>query len=130
MNRQEKEAVIMAEMADKTLSFWCLLEDEDWLIAKYVRERFDFSTTLLLKKRLITYDEDLTPLGHPIYPHHILQRLDNNNIYWLFSTKRLTVSYRWDKYIPRDLEKDLYWQSDETIDKLYSLIQQVKWTNN
>lgn len=163
MNKQQKIDKIYKVIADKTLSFGCKFsyyrdsyqwqEREDYIIISkniddilcYNNTRF-YQSWKTISQWIELFDikefeeESLKIIWHPIYPHHILQRVGKEK--WIviinWNWKIEILSRQWlleDKYkrirliIYRDLSKDLYWQSDETIDSLYSLIQQVKWTN-
>lgn len=154
--RDEKIFIIMEEMADKTISFWLeILDEEDniyktvsvvftaWWRKEFVDEKrkeeyyiefawygWDVSVNRLKDKCKIIW--------HPLYPHHILQRAEKNNISieidrqdnWV---RRFWIWYDWTVFeyiIPRDLSKDLYGQSDETVKALADLILKVKGDDN
>lgn len=109
LTRSEKEAIIMEEM-------WEIRKRPDlpkWTV--YVRS-WEYAYL-------------------PLYPNHILMRAEKswwnmvfNNFWTVMFNMSWTHKVEWSyKKFNRDLSKDLYWQSDETIYALYDLIQKVKW---
>jgi hypothetical protein len=98
------------------------------------------------------YDKEIEILWHDVYLHHILQWAKDNDIKKkvdVCPNCKIEFDSKWDcpecwlwidnfvlkkeRHIlsivlsQRDYKKDLYWQSEETIDKLFSLIQESEY---
>ena len=67
-------------------------------------------------------------INKPVYLHNVLMWAEKQGYKYLYWWKIVIVSNISEdnefvsENIPRDLSKDLYWQSDETINKLFELL--------
>ena len=133
MNRQQKEAVLMEAMSDKTLSFGCIIEycwwkynyieDYDGCFMKWYNnwEIRDIDEWCWCCSSWSTYT-DYKIIWHPVYLHNVLMWAEKKWYYFDIDNTSWFIVFIEKKVIQRDLSKDLYWQSDETIDKLFELL--------
>lgn len=130
MNRQEKIDFIYQTIADKTLSFWCIIRRET-----NVWDILDFK---IIQNRLIKFDNWKTRREIQLYHSNnnqvwIYTELDDKEIIWhpvmiwdileyFYGDIRFS-DFAW---IWKKLRKPLEKQDDECIDFIYDMIKKKK----
>ena len=124
--KQQKLDKLMEAMSDKTLSFGCKCRN-GWYSATATSETFP--STEWINNYILSHLW-WKIIWHPVYLHNVLMFFRNK---WM----DIWYSKYWYEIVPdldnlmicnnikRDLSKDLYWQSDETINKLFELLSHL-----
>lgn len=122
MNKEQKIAKIYEEIADKTLSFWCKIESEYWIV-KRVHNYYEPRLQVEWSDEVLN-ESDYWIIGHPVMIWDVLYYVQKNLTraelwYWRINWIEVEIQAFIAK---RDCTKPIEEQSEECIDFVFSLL--------